>query len=334
MKPIQFKIYHAQLALAIMCLSACASLSKSQLNEVNGFGRLTKNFSAYPSKVVSSYNQAHQQIELYRANSLPTPDAHFEAILQANRFKQKSDLITPKIDLSLQIINQYAQALIALTADQHVAALDTASTGLGKHIEGLVDQYNALETEHPLPSGAGGVIGKLVSFGGGVYIRARQAKIVRQLVPEADPVIGILCDRLITFLEPPAATLPGRKSLQELIVYEQEQLKLNYTRFLGLNRDLVNLRYGRDTSRLTGSIVNQRFALLSDDKSCLQLMENLDQTETLRTQCITAIRDLRKVHSQLVKDLEKKKDIEELVAEVQYYRDHMQQLNTTLKAIK
>jgi hypothetical protein len=58
------------------CISACASLTKSQLAEVNTFGQLTKNFSIYPSKVVNSFNAIHQEQQLYLANALQTVDEH------------------------------------------------------------------------------------------------------------------------------------------------------------------------------------------------------------------------------------------------------------------
>src|ERR1700753_3891814 len=99
--------YYSKLLVAYMLLcSGCASLTKSQLDAVNTFGKLTCDFSAYPGSIITIYNNVHIQNEIFRANSLSDPKLHFEAISQANDFKRKSALISEQTDLSLHIIDQ------------------------------------------------------------------------------------------------------------------------------------------------------------------------------------------------------------------------------------
>ncbi len=186
--------------ISILLLYSCASLTKSQLNEVNQFGQLTSHFSAFPGKVVSSYNQIHQQQELFRANSLPDPESNFQAIVEANDFKQKTDLITPKIDLTLKVIDQYAQGLILLTSDKHSKKLDTAAQGIGTNLDGLITQYNKINSGDQLPTGIGSAIAALITLGGDAYIRSKQADDVLKLVPQGDIVIAKMTDNIMDFL--------------------------------------------------------------------------------------------------------------------------------------
>jgi hypothetical protein len=311
---------------------SCASLTKSQLNEIQVFGHLTQNFSAYPGNVVSNYNTVHQQQQLFFANGLGTPAEHYNMIAEASDFKIKSNLITPQIDLSLKIIDRYAQALILLTADRHSKALDTASKGLGLNLEKLISSYNTVSGSNSLPTGIGGAIGQLIASGGGIYIRKKQAEEVRKIIPLADTIITQMTDNIVVFLSGQTGT--GQNNLPQLIISEKENIARSYRRFLGLNREQVSMRRGKDTTGYRGTIVRERFAGLDDDRECLRLLENLNYTEQLRLQCITATKNLRKAHKKLLESVQQKKELKEIIAEVQYYGEDLKKMNQSIKAIK
>jgi hypothetical protein len=317
------------LTLVLAC--SCASLTKSQLTEIQIFGQLTQNFSAYPGYVVSSYNTVHQQQQLFLANGLPTPAEHYNLIAEASDFKINSDFINPQIDLSLKIVDRYAQALILLTADRYSKALDTASKGLGLNLEKLIGSYNAVSRSTPLPTGIGGAIGQLISSGGNLYIRKKQAEEVRKIIPLADTIIAQMTNNILVLLNGQAGA--GQTNLPQLITLEKDNIARNYKRFLGLNREQISIRKGKDTTGYRGTIVSERFAGLEDDRECLRLLENLNYTEQLRLQCIEATKNLRKAHKKLLESVQQKKDIKEIVAEMQYYGEDQRKMHQIIRAI-
>jgi hypothetical protein len=328
---IQFNSKYLICVLTSVFACSCASLTKSQLNEIQVFGQLTQNFSAYPGNVVSSYNTVHQQQQLFFANGLPTPAEHYNMIAEASDFKIKSDLLNPKIDLSLKIIDRYAQALILLTADRNSKALDTASKDLGLNLEKLIGSYNAVSGSNALPTGIGGAIGQLIASGGNIYIRKKQAEEVRKIIPLADTIITQMTNNIVVFLSGQTGT--EQNNLPQLIISEKDNIGRSYRRFLGLNREQVSMRRGKDTTGYRGNIVRERFASLNDDRECLRLLENLNYTEQLRLQCIAAVKNLRKAHKKLLESVQQKKKLNGIVAEMQYYGEDLRKMNQSIKAI-
>jgi hypothetical protein len=315
--------------LLVLC-TGCASLTKSQLNEVNAFGQLTCNFSAYPGTVVSTYNHIHQEQELYRANSLANPSAHFTAIAQANDFKRITNPFSEKIDLTLKIIDQYAQGLVLLTSNKHNKTLDTAATKFGTSLDGLITNYNKLDPSAKLPTGIGSAVAAVITLGGDIYIRAKQAEDIKQIVPMGDKIIEKMTENLLAFLGP--VDDPDTKGLKYLISQEKISVGNNYQAYLGLNRDEISIN--KDKESIPGFIKHERFASMNDDKDCLQMLQDLDGAEELRLQCIEAINGLRKAHAKLLVEVEKKVTIKEYAQELQDYSSDIKNMYNTAKAIK
>src|SRR5579872_4719977 len=290
----------ALLPLALL-LGSCATLTQSQLNEVKTFGQLTGNFSAYPSTVVNTYNTIHQQQELYRANSLADPQAHFEAISEANDFKNKTGLITPKMDLTLKIIDSYAQGLVLITSGKHTQQLDSSAAKIGTNIDGLIGDYNKLEPGGKVPTGIGPLVSEAVSLGGDYLLRVKQAEDVKIIVPKGDSIIARMCANLLDFLD---TTANPNINLKKLLALEKKSVATNYESYLGLNRDQISV--AKEKEQYTGFIKHERFATLADDQACLHLLQDLDNAEKLRQQCIAAVKNLRQAHANLLQDVQKK----------------------------
>jgi hypothetical protein len=322
------KSYSSLLVVIVVLCSGCASLTKSQLNAVNDFGQFTCNFSSYPGSIISIYNNAHVQNEMFRANSITNPEQHFEAISLANDFKKKSQLISQETDLSLHIIDQYAQSLVALTSAKPVNQLDTASHNFGNNLDSLISKYNTLKPQSPLPTGIGNDLSALLMVGGDLYIRSKQAEAVRRVVPQGDVIIAKMCANLLAFLEP-ADTLKG---LHYMIAQEKRTLANNYKAYLGLNRDEISI--GKDKEAYSGYLRHQRFVSLNDDELCLNLLQNLDNAELLRRQCVSAVKDLRQAHAQLLAALNEKRTLNNISGIIKNYVADVKSMNLTLTAIK
>ncbi|HEY4323829.1 MAG TPA: hypothetical protein VGN20_07575 [Mucilaginibacter sp.] len=312
-------------------LSSCATLTKSQLNEVNAFGQLTSNFSAFPGTIVSNYNQVHRQTQIYRANSLAKPEAHVEAIAIANDFAKVTNPYEQKIDLSLKIVDQYAQGLILLTSNKHNKTLDTAATKFGTNLDGLVSTYNKIDPGAKLPTGIGAAVAAVITFGGDIYIRSKQAEDVKQVVPMGDVIIEKITINLLTFLGPIIDT-DRKEGLAYMIRQERITIANNYIAYLRLNRDDISI--DRDKENFSGFIKHERFASISDDKDYLKMLQDLDGAELLRQQCVQAVIGLRKAHAKLLQDIQQKVTLKQFAQELQDYGSEVQTIYKTIKAIK
>jgi hypothetical protein len=345
--------------LSLLLLSRCASLTKSQLTEVNEFGSLTANFSTYPVGLYTSYLSIHEKALMYSANSITGPEDHYKSISSAYQLKKSLTAKNKELDLTIRIIDKYGQSLVYLTSPEHTAQLDTASKSLGSNLDGLIEQYNSINSAHPLPTGIGGAVSELVTLGGEQFIRSRQAKEVKEFVQKADPMITQLADAMLTHLKGPLKSPTGPPlTFPELIANERKEVHQDYVFFLGYNPlpDSITLRpeslkqvqkksNGKEKSKTSfkdtagfpvykGTIQNQRFATLANDQDCFQMLEDLDNLEILYNQTLTAIESLKKAHHKLLTDVREKKSLKEIAIEVQAYGGDVQNMYATLKAIK
>jgi hypothetical protein len=327
-------INHNYLLLLLLMASSCSTLTKSQLNQVNTFGQLTKNFSAYPGKLVSSFNDIYLQNELIYANTKSDPGEHLQEIIRAHNFEMESDLITDQLDVTFRIIDAYGCGLVLLTSDSHTTKLDTAAAQAGTSIEGLVSKYNSYHPENTVPPGIAAAVSAVINLGGNAYIRRKEALEVKKIVPQADTLMGHMCEEILTFLQKPTVSKNyAGLTLDSIIRHERSELLANYRIYLRLNYSEYN-RSDNGKDIYAGNLKSKKPASLSDDQQFLKLLQNLDLVENLRVQCIEAIVDLRKAHAQLLVNISEKKDIKETAAELAAYANDVKKMYSLIKAIK
>jgi len=329
-----------------LLLSSCASLTKSQLNEVNCFGQSAKTFSAYPEKVISTLVDVHTQSQFYEAAIIENPKIHMESVTAIYKFKQEAAKRDEKIGLVFQIISDYGQKLVHLTADVHTLQLDTAAQSFGTNLDGLIDRFNSADPQHAVPTGYGALISKIVSAGGDLYIQDRQARGAKEFVTKGDTLIGMMALKLEEFLND-----NGTNAAKAGIERERKSLAHNYKNYLAADNELITLYYQKDTvykrdryrkkdsiakkdTIITGVLKAWRSSGIGADSLYVKLMENLDADEMLRKQCLDAVKDLRKAHHKLMEDLQEKKNLKEVYAETKAYGQSINQMYSTYKTIK
>ena len=320
----------------LLVLSNCASLTKSQLSEINQFGKLTSNFSTFTSKLYPAYYEIHQKGLLYSASSYVNPEKHYDALKNAYDLKVTSDTISPKLELTLKIIDKYAQSLVLLTADNHSKQLDSATQSLDTNLEGLIGKYNKIDPTHALPKGIGTATAELITLGGKQFIRNRQAMEVKDLMTKGDYLIDQLCSSLLVYLQPKSKN-PTDTVIHflALIANERQEIKQNYISYLGLHREIIRIKDSSDSTReFTGFLQQQRFATLENDQDLLQILASLDNLSVLYGKTITAIKNLQTSHHKLTMDIRQKKKLKEFIPELREYGNDIKQLYNTLKAIK
>lgn len=287
----------------LILLGSCASLSKSQIESVNQFGKTTNNFSAYPSKVMAGLADIRTKRSVYYASSLSDPKLHISVLdsiySNANHAKEVSE----KVDITFKIIDKYAQSLVLLSSDKYEKDLSEQAERFGLSLDSLITVYNNLDNTENLPTGIGPAVNKLVIMGGQQYIRSKQAKYVKEFVPKADTLISVMTSNLLNFLQ--------SANIDELIEAEETGVQSNY---------LSYLRHAHNKST-------------DDDKAYLELLKSLDRVKALRAQTVEATKDLRAAHKKLLLEIREKKKLEESIAELDALYEQIKELKSLISKI-
>jgi hypothetical protein len=278
-------------------LTSCTSLTKTQIESVNQFATITKNFSDYPSKIMTELAEVRLIRGVCYANSLSNPILHIEALDSLYNKSVYATKISEKVDITFKIIDKYAQSLALLSSDKYQIELENKSQELGIGLDSLVSQYNRIEKSSKLPTNIGGAIGKLVVIGGSQYVKSKQAKEIKKFVPKADTLISVMTSNLLLFLE--------SENINQLIEAEEWGVKQNY------------LSYLRQITKPS----------IEDEYIYLDLKSRMTRIKNMRLQTIVATKQLRLAHKKLLLALQKRKKLTEVVDEVQKLGNDINDLN-------
>ena len=316
--------------MGAMALGGCASLTKSQLNEVNAFGLLTSNFERYPGKVVSTLNEVHATVQLYQVNTVQNPKTHLAMIREHYDNIRKTEQLDSSMNIAFHILSDYGQKLVQLTSDDYTRALDTAGQNLGTNLDGMIEQYNKLQPDRQLRSGIGALFGQLVVIAGDSYIRSKQAEATKRFVARGDTLVSAIALNMDHFL---GGSNGHEGRVYQAILKEREHLVASYQAYLQRNGDPLFILKGKDTV-YTGTVIAWHASGFESDRLFITSLQNLDAEETLRRQCLEAVRNLRKAHARLLADLQNKKSLKEIYTELRAYGGSVGEMNATTKKIK
>ena len=175
--------------LFTLVLGGCASLTSTQITAVNQFSRTSKNFSAYPSRVISGLAEIRVKRGIYYANSLDSPLLHLDELSDLYIARKNDYKISSTVDITFKVIDKYAQSLLLLSSDKYVTDLESQAKNFGTDLDSLATAYNKIDGVKKVPTGIGGAVNGLIVLGGKQYIRSRQAKEIKKFVPLADSLI-------------------------------------------------------------------------------------------------------------------------------------------------
>jgi len=335
----KYKTLTVMACLLIFCCS-CASLSKSQLAEVNQFGGATKTFAAYPAKVISALVDVHTQNQYFQVGIIVDPNLHRQHVDSIYKWIQTSAKKDEDIALIFQIISDYGQKLVHLTCNAATLQLDTAAQSFGTNMDSLLTKFNSLDPRHKVPTGYAAIISEVISFGGNIYVHDRQAKGAKAFVTKGDTLISVMAAKLEQYL-----SSDDGNSVKTGIATERKDLVHNYTAYLASDNELINLYYKMDKHNskdsltkkdtvISGALKAWRSSGMGADSLYIKLLTNLDADEALRQQCLAAVENLRKAHHKLMEDLKEKKDLKEVYAELRDYGASLNQMHSTSSKIK
>lgn len=229
-------------------LSACAVLTPSQVAEVKKFARASEEYSALPGSLATSYGVLLRNNKLlslsrqrYGADTGSGVDTSrsnraWEEVRSAYALEHDFNDAGRRMDAALAVLKQYSQVLTLLVSDDYSAALGKSATELGKSVDAATGAYNEkYRSSNPLAL-IGGDLGQVVRGAGGIYVRNRQAEILKETVKRADPVI----QALMTDVE----DLALNRFKRDFINYENNYLAPSF-------RSVVDSRHEADLSLLS-----------------------------------------------------------------------------------
>ncbi|MEP7144017.1 MAG: hypothetical protein ABI707_14140 [Ferruginibacter sp.] len=286
-----------------LLLGSCASLTKTQIGAVNQFSQASKNFSAYPSRVMTALAEIRVKRGVYFANTLDSPKLHINELDKIYQARKNSYKYSAKVDTTFKIIDKYAQSLMLLSSEKYVSDLKTQANNFGVDLDSLIKGYNSIEGVKQVPAGIGGAINKLIVLGGKQYVRSKQAKEIKKFVPAADSLISVMTTNLLEFLQ--------SKNIQFLVKNEEEEVNSNYLSFL-----------------------RQRQPGIENERDYLDLKSNIDAIKQLRDQTVAATKHLRRAHKKLLLAIQRRKTLKETIPELQDLYEDVKEINTTIEVIK
>lgn len=308
--------------LLIILLASCAPLTKTQVKTVNSFAQASKNFSAYPSKIMVELANVRLKRGVYFANSIENPRLHQQELDSVYRFQKNELALTEKTDITFKIIDKYAQSLVLLTSDKYVDDLRTQTVRFGIDLDSLTNLYNAKDFGQKVPTSIGSAISQVVAFGGTQFIKRRQAREIKKFVPRADQLIGVMTDNLIQFLD--------SKNIYTLIQNEEQGVGDNYLSFLRQSRTVSTMFGNKDTMVMASNTKS----LISNDLEYLKMRETLDNIKELQKETITATKALRKAHAKLLDTVKERRKLQGAIAEVQELYAGVREVQKTIEKIE
>lgn len=281
----------------------CATLTDTQINAVNNFATTTSSYSNYPSKITKELNNIRLKRGITYVTTIKNRIDRKKKLDSIYSSLKTGNLLTQNVDLSLKIIDKYAQSLALLSSDKITSNLKEQASKFGIGIDSLVTLYNKVENKN-LPSNIGEALGKIITTIGKQYVKYKQAKEIKKFVKKADIIIDTMTDNLIDFLD--------SESIHDIIKTEERLLNIDYSAYLNLNSKV-------DKNNL---------------EEYLTLKNNLEMTKKLRDQVSKSTCNLRLAHKKLCKIIKEKQNLKFAIKEFQSLYTELKEIKNTISQIK
>jgi len=284
----------------ILSVIGCAVLTESQVKEVGKFAKASESYSGLPGTLAKSYGELVRNSDLLivtrkefgqiskngRIDTSAANDA-WDSIRDAYKDETEFEEAGKRMDAALLILEKYSDLLTSLVSGDSTEALSGSAKAFGKSLDEATDTYNErYRVDEPLKM-IGGTIAMAVRSAGGLYIRAKQASILKETLKDADPLIAGLMDEVKLI-----ALKKIKPSLQN---YEDNYLQNDF-------KSLANNKKNLDVSAV------------------LFVYDNLyktRQTIILADKVAKAAETYKKAHAELVENTRTKMTLKEAISQVQ-----------------
>ena len=271
--------------------TSCAVLSESQLKMVTNLTVASDSVIVAPKVIFEELATVRLERGLFYAASITTADARIKEINALAEAAIGDKQLVNRTDAYVNVLNSYLRALRSISSNARWTTYGTEWRGIGRNVDSLVLRFNQTDfTDMEITVGWAKLSGQYIGYVIENYARARQAKTVKEFVTEGDTLVAVCVDGLIELLK--------KGELEDLIQNESEGLKSNYEAYL---------------HRLESS---NEMPDISYDRAYIDLIKRIENAKYTRSRCVTALQSLKRAHSKLVKELEKRKRTDYLFEEL------------------
>lgn len=281
-------------------LVGCAVLSKSQLQNINAFAEATKNYSGFPAEVVKQGQQLQYNNNILEASVMPDSGLIIQSLTKSKEQYKNGIEFSKKMDLSLQLIQDYAALLAKLTSDSYSTDLGESTTDLCSNLNKAVALYNT-QVSTQIPPNVGEGISSIINIVGNRIIKNKQAKALKKFIPIADTLIQVTKNSLVEVLD---------DDYKNLIEHYKATFQSEYH-----------------------SIVFNHIEKVDYNLLHFYVQSNADyeSLELLRQKCIDAAKKMAVAHKALKNNITKKKKLMELLHETQDFVADVKNLYAYIK---
>jgi len=293
---IKKTVYFLSFIVAILLITSCAVLTKSQLQRVNNLTVASDTVVVTPKVIFDELASVRLERGLFYAASLTSASARDKEINALASASLTDEQMVMRAEAYVNVLNSYLRALRSISADARWSAYGAEWRGIGRNIDSLILRYNQTDIlDTKIPVGWAKLSGQYMGYFSERYMRVRQTKAVKAFVTVGDTLVAACTDGLIDLLK--------QGDLIQLIENESEGLKNNYEAYL---RRL----------ELSGLPAD-----LAADRMYIDLIKRVEKAKYTRGRCVTALQALKRAHAKLVEELKKKQ-------EVDFFIDELIELNT------
>lgn len=297
-------------ALLATVLASCAALSPAQMKAVNNLSVASDSVAAAPSAFFNTLAYVRTERGLFYAATLTTPEirqAELDALSQAAVDDQK---LAERTDVCVDVLNSYLRALRSLCNQTRWTSIGTQTRSVTTRLDSAILRYNALEWSQPLPEDIVKLSGKLTAYFAENYMRNRQARAVRDFVRQADTLVTACTTQLIDLIK--------KEEVAQLLAAEQNGLQQNYLTYLKFQQD-------NPTVAMTSST--------DSDRHYMDLTAKLTAAVQVRDKCLSGLRALARAHHKVAQELETRRPVDHLWAELIELNSLSAKLQTALNAL-
>jgi hypothetical protein len=288
------------LTLILLTINGCAVLTESQVKEIGKFAKASEGYSELPGTLTKSYGELLRSSDLLniarkefgqisKDGGIDTSAANdaWDSIQDAYKDETEFEAAGKRMDAALSVLKEYSGLLTSLVSGDSTEALSGSAKAFGKSLDEATEAYNKkYRADNPLGK-VGGAVAMAVRSAGGLYIRAKQASILKETLKDADPLIAGLMDEV--------KLIASEKIKPSLQNYEKNFLQKNF-------KSLANNKKKLDISSV--SIVYNS-------------LYKTRQTIILAEKVANAAEIYKKAHAELVENTRVKMTLKEAISQVQ-----------------
>ncbi len=299
----------AAVIVATFALSSCSVLTQKQLKMVKELTIRADSVASAPVIVFETLVQVRVERGLMYAASLSTAAAHSEEVKALAKAAVEDRKIVEKSDVYIDVINSYLRVLRSVANNERYEAVGREVRSLGRRLDTLMIFYNSFEPEKPMKKGVANTAGKAFAGISEQILKGCRAKLMKELVLEADTIVATCVDSLIDVLK--------SNQMNQLITNESVGLQDNYTAYL---------------------MAMEARGLMPDtevDRRYVELYAKMSQVASVRNRCVSALRSFKKAHGRLAASIasDGEDDVEGVYAQIVEFNDQAADMCRQIKEI-